>query len=317
MQRVCIGDHLKILVTGGAGFVGSNIAKEAIKKGWGVRVLDNFFLGSSENLREIMDEIELIRGDVRNEKLVKKATRGVDYIFHQAAVSSSQMFVPDPSLGISVNVQGFSNLLRYAHESGVQRVVHASTSTIYGTLPTPHREDMYIDRCRNFYSMTKFAAEQLAKTFTAERGLETVGLRYFSIYGPGEKSKGKYANLLTQFLWWIKKGERPIIYGDGKQTRDFVYVTDVVRANFLAATKKKASGEVFNVGTGKPISVNDATALLNKYLGTEKKPKYAPNPITGYVYKHQADTTKSRKVLGFNAQIPFEKGLKMLVKCYE
>lgn len=312
-----MGDHLKILVTGGAGFIGSNIAREAIKKGWEVRVLDNFFLGSLENLNDIIDEIELIRGDIRNEKLVKRATRDVDYIFHQAAVSSSQMFVPDPSLGISVNVQSFSNLLRYAHENGVRRVVYASTSTIYGDLPTPHREDMRIERCPNFYATTKLASEYLAKTFTLDRGLETVGLRYFSIYGPGEKPKGKYANLVTQFLWWMKKGERPIIYGDGSQTRDFTYVKDVVKANFLAAKRKKASGEVFNVGTGKSTSVNAVTALLNKYLGTKIKPKYTRNPIKGYVYHTKADTTKSKKLLGFKAEIPLEKGLKLLVRCYE
>ncbi len=289
----------------------------ALKKGWEVRVLDNFFLGKPENLKDVIGDIQLIKGDVRDGKFVKVATKDVDYIFHQAAISSSQMFVPDPGLGISVNVQGFSNLLHYARENGVKRVVHASTSTIYGSLPTPHREDYYIKRCGNFYSVTKFAAEHLAKTFTAEMGLETVGLRYFSVYGPGERHKGKYANLITQFLWGMKKGKRPIIYGDGKQTRDFIHVADVVRANLLAAVKKRASGEIINVGTGRPIKVNDATSLLNKYLGTKIKPKYAPNPITGYVYQHQANTTKAEKLIGFKAQIPFKKGLKMLVKCYE
>ena len=304
-------------MTGGAGFIGSNIVKGALKKGWEVRVIDNFFLGKAENLADVQKDIELIKGDIRDENSVKQATRGVDYIFHQAAISSSQMFVPDPGLGISVNVQGFSNLLRYAHQNGVKRVVHASTSTIYGSLPTPHREDYFIDRCGNFYSVTKFAAEHLAKTFTAERGLETVGLRYFSVYGPGETHKGKYANLITQFLWGMKKGERPVIYGDGRQTRDFVYVEDVVRANLLAATAKRGSGEVINVGTGNPVPVNDATTLLNKYLGTDLKPKYQPNPITGYVYKHQADTAKAAKLIGFKAKVPFAKGLKLLIKCYE
>lgn len=307
---------MRVLVTGGAGFIGSNIVRESLKKRWEVRVLDNFFLGKSDNLDDVMDEIELFRGDICDEKLMKKATRGVDYVFHQAAISSSQMFVPDPSLGISVNVMGFANLLRWAHENGVGRVVHASTSTIYGSLPTPFKEDVYIPKCGNFYSMTKFAAEHLAKTFTAERGLETVGLRYFSVYGPGEGPKGKYANLITQFVWGMKKGERPLIYGDGKQTRDFIYVGDVAHANFLAATKKGVAGEVFNVGTGRPISVNDATALLSKYMGKNIKPKYAPNPITGYVYRHQADTRKARKLLGFEAKVPFEKGLKTLIECY-
>ncbi|MFN4133677.1 MAG: NAD-dependent epimerase/dehydratase family protein [Candidatus Hadarchaeales archaeon] len=307
---------VKILVTGGAGFIGSNIVRRALERGWEVRVLDNLFLGSSENLKDIMSDIEFLRGDVRDEKIVKKAVRGVDFIFHQAAASSSQMFVPDPGLGISVNIIGFANILRHACEEGVKRVIHASTSTIYGSLPTPFREDMHIPRCGNFYSMTKFAAEHLAKTYTAEKGLETVGLRYFSVYGPGERPKGKYANLITQFVWGMKKGERPVIYGDGTQTRDFIHVNDVVRANLLAAQKKGVAGEVFNVGTGKPISVNNAAELLNEYLGTDIKPIYKPNPIVGYVYKHQADTTKAKRMLGFEAKIPFEKGLKMLIECY-
>jgi len=305
------------LITGGAGFVGSNIAREAIKKGWEVRILDNFFLGSLENLNGIVDEVELIKGDIRNERLVNRATQDVDYIFHQAAVSSSQMFVPNPSSGISVNVQGFVNLLHYAHKNNVRRVIHASTSTIYGSLPVPHREDMYIKRCPNFYATTKLASEYLAKTFTLNHNLETVGLRYFSIYGSGEKPKGEYANLITQFLWWMKKGEKPIIYGDGLQTRDFTYVKNVVKANFLAMKRKNVSGEVFNVGTGKSTSVNVATTLLNKYLGTDIKPKYMRNPIKGYVYHTQADMTKSKRLLGFKAETSLERGLKMLVGCYK
>ncbi len=311
------GDYLRALVTGGAGFIGSNIVKAALKKGWEVSVLDNFFLGKSHNLDDVSKEITLVKADVRDEKAVRKATKGVDYVFHQAAVSSSQMFVPYPDLGISVNVQGFANLLRCCHENGVKRVVHASTSTIYGALPTPHREDYYIERCGNFYAMTKFTAEHLAKTFTAEKGLETVGLRYFSVYGPGETHKGKFANLITQFVWGMKKGERPVIYGDGKQTRDFVYAGDVAKANLLAAEAKAASGQVVNVGTGNPVPVNEATRLLNKHLGTHLEPVYKPNPITGYVYKHQADVSKAKKLIGFKAEVPFAEGLKMLIKCYE
>jgi nucleoside-diphosphate-sugar epimerase len=304
---------MKILVTGGAGFIGSNLAREAVERGWQVRVFDNFYLGSLENLSIIKKEIELIKGDIRDKKTIDAATRGVDYIFHQAAVSSSQMFVPDPSEGFSVNVQGFANLLFHAHKNGVQRVVYASTSSIYGDLPTPHREDMFIKSCPNHYAASKLASEYLAKAHTLEHGLETVGLRYFSVYGPGEEKKGKYANMVSQFLWVMRNGEPPVIYGDGSQTRDFTYVKDVVEANFLAMKKKHASGEVFNIGTGRSVTINEVVALLNKHLGKNLKPKYIRNPIRNYVYHTLADTEKAKNLLGFEARVPLEKGIEMLV----
>lgn len=308
---------MNVLITGGAGFVGSNLARETVHKGWQVRVLDNFYLGSPKNLSDIIKEIEVIKGDIRSGKTVDRATRGVDYVFHQAAVSSSRMFVPDPSEGFSVNVQGFANLLFHAHKNGVQRVIYASTSSIYGDLPTPHREDMFIKSCPNHYAASKLASEHLAKAHTLEHGLETVGLRYFSIYGPGEEHKGRYANMISQFLLGMRKGEPPVIYGKGSQTRDFTYVKDAVEANFLAAGKKGISREVFNIGTGKSTTINAAAALLNKYLGMDLKPRYVRNPIKNYVYHTLADTTKAKKLLGFKAKVPLEKGIEILARHYE
>ena len=308
---------MNVLITGGAGFVGSNLAREAVHKGWRVRVLDNFYLGSPKNLSDIIKEIELIKGDIRSRKTVNRATRGVDYVFHQAAVSSSQIFVPDPSEGFSVNVQSFANLLFHAHKNGVKRVIYASTSSIYGDLPTPHREDMFIKSCPNHYAASKLASEHLAKAHTLEHGLETVGLRYFSIYGLGEGHKGRYANMISQFLLGMRKGVPPVIYGDGSQTRDFTYVKDVVEANFLAARKKCISGEVFNIGTGKATTLNVLVALLNKCLGMNLKPKHVRNPIKNYVYHTKADITKAKKLLGFEAKTTLEMGIERLIRHYE
>jgi nucleoside-diphosphate-sugar epimerase len=308
---------MKCLVTGGAGFIGSNLAREAVERGWQVRLLDNFYLGSSENLSSLKREIKLINGDIRDRKTIDAATKGIDYIFHQAAVSSSQMFVPDPSEGFSVNVQGFANLLFHAHKNGVQRVVYASTSSIYGDLPTPHREDMFIKSCPNHYAASKLASEYLAKAHTLQQGLETVGLRYFSVYGPREERKGKYANMISQFLWGMKREETPVIYGDGFQTRDFTYVKDIVEANFLATKKKRASGEVFNIGTGRSTTINAAVSLLNKNLGTNLKPKHVRNPIKNYVCHTLADTEKAKNLLGFEAKTSLEKGIKILLSYSE
>jgi nucleoside-diphosphate-sugar epimerase len=307
---------MKILITGGAGFIGSNLAREAVRRGWGVRVLDSFFLGSLKNLSGIADSIEIIKDAVDNEKTVDAATRGVDYIFHEAAVSSSQMFLRDPRIGVSVNVKGIINLLHSAHQNGVRRIIYASTSSIYGALPTPQREDIGIIKCPNQYAATKLASEYIAKAYTLEHGLETVGLRYFSIYGPGEEPKGEYANMVSQFLWDMKKGKRPVIYGDGNQTRDFVFVNDVVRANFLAM-KKPVSGEVFNVGSGKATTINTLVNLLNKCLGMTMEPVYVKNPIKNYVKHTLADTSKAKKLLKFEPRTPLKNGIEKLVEHYQ
>jgi UDP-glucose 4-epimerase len=307
---------MKILVTGGAGFVGSNLARAAVRREWEVRILDNLYLGSLENLFDIKDEIEIIKGDIKNAKTVDVATRDIDYIFHEAAVSSSQMFLKDPRVGVSVNVEGFINLLHSAHQNGVRRIIYASTSSIYGALPTPQREDMTIIECPNQYAATKLASEYIAKAFTLQQGLETVGLRYFSIYGPGERPKGSFANMISQFLWGMIEGKQPVIYGDGNQTRDFVYVDDLVEANFLAM-KKPVSREVFNVGGGKATTINTVVELLNKQLGLDMKPVYLENPIKNYVYHTLADVTKAKKSLGFKAKISPEKGIEKLVKYYQ
>ena len=306
---------MRVLVTGGAGFIGSNITEALVERGHDVVVLDNFFMGKKENLQEISDKIEFVEGSITDENLINKITKDVDVICNQAAASSSPMFSLDGlRSAVNVNVDGFNIILKSAVENNVKRVVYASTSSIYGNNPPPLREDMKVIP-PNFYAATKLMNEYSAALFSQNHGLETVGFRYMSIYGRHEEGKTIYANLVTQFLWMMQKGKRPIIYGDGKQTRDFVYSKDVARANLMAIeSKKKLSGEVLNIGIGKATSLNQLIVLLNKALGEKIKPKYVRMPVKNYIKTQRADIKKTKKVLHFSAKYSLEEGLKDILK---
>jgi UDP-glucose 4-epimerase len=300
---------MRMLVTGGAGFIGSNLTGMLIEKGHEVIVLDNFSLGTESNLAAVRNDITLVKGDIRDFDLVKKTVRSVDVIFHQAAASSSPMFKENLSDALAVNIQGTTNVLNAAKLNGVKRVIYASTSSIYGDEPQPLREDMPV-RPVNFYASSKLMKEHLACLFGLEYGLETVGLRYASVYGPHEEGKGKFANLVSQFLWTMKKDEQPVIYGDGKQTRDLTFVKDICQANILAATTKKAMlGEVFNVGTGKATDMNNLVSVMNVMLGKKIKPKYVKMTVKNYIHYQLHDITKITKTLGYRPQYPLERGI--------
>ena len=299
---------MKILVTGGAGFVGSNLVEELVKLGHDVVVLDNFFLGTKKNLEGL--GVETFNGDIRDADIVSKAADAAEVIFNEAAASSSPMFAKNLRDAVSVNVDGFINILNAARDNG-SKVVYASTSSIYGNLPPPLREDVNVTP-PNFYSVTKLFNEQLASIYTTEYGIETVGFRYMSVYGPKEEGKGVFANLVSQFLWSLKKNEQPVIYGDGKQTRDFVYVKDVVQANILAMKTGKG-GEVFNVGTGVATSLNSLVALLNRLLEKNIQPKYIEMPVKNYIDTQLADITKIKKMLGFEPKYILEQGIKDMI----
>ncbi len=299
--------HMKILVTGGAGFVGSNLAEELSKLGNDVVVLDNFFLGTEKNTEGL--GVDVIKGDLRDAEAVNKACNGVDVIFNQAAASSSPMFAKNLREAVAVNVDGFVNILNAAKENGTQRIVYASTSSLYGNTAGKLREDMKITP-PNFYSATKLANENLARVFTTECGIETVGLRYMSVYGPREEGKGVFANLVSQFLWAMQKNEQPVIYGNGAQTRDFVYVKDVVQANILAMEKNKIGSEIFNVGTGTATSLNSLISLLNRLLGKNIQPKYIEIPVKNYIDTQLSDIAKIKTVLGYAPQYTLEDGIK-------
>ncbi|MFA4819913.1 MAG: SDR family NAD(P)-dependent oxidoreductase [Candidatus Aenigmatarchaeota archaeon] len=301
---------MKILVTGGTGFIGSNLVEALIADGHSVTVLDNFSLGKMENLTSVKNKIKVMNGDLRDLETVKKATKGVDIVFNEAAASSSPMFINDLKNAVSVNVDGFINVLNACRINDVEKLVYASTSSIYGNSKPPLREDMLVTPV-NFYASTKLLNEHLAILFSREYGLETIGFRYMSIYGPHEESKGIYANLATQFLWAMQRNEQPVIYGDGTQTREFTYVMDVVAANLLAMNlKKNIGGEILNIGTGTCTSLNNLVAVINKILGKSIKPKYVKNTVKGYIDAQLSDITKIKTTLGYAPKYTLEKGLR-------
>ncbi|MBI2579887.1 MAG: SDR family NAD(P)-dependent oxidoreductase [Candidatus Aenigmarchaeota archaeon] len=295
---------MKILVTGGAGFIGSNLVAALARKGHEVVVLDNFFLGTEKNL--VGMDIRLVKADITDYETVLKASGECDIIFNEAAASSSPMFKKEMRRSVSVNIDGFINVMNAAKENGVKRVVYASTSSIYGNTSGPLKEDM---KCVpvNLYASTKLMNEHVA---LLSDGVETVGLRYMSVYGPGEEPKGMFANLASQFLWAMRKGDSPVIYGDGSQTRDFTYVKDVVSANILAMESGKRLNDVFNVGTGVETSLNGLVKIINKILGKGIKPEYVGNDMKNYISSQKADLEKIRKCLGYEPEFTLEQGIK-------
>jgi len=306
----------KVLVTGGAGFIGSNLVHELVSKGIEVKVLDDLFLGSESNLKEVKEDIEFIKGSVLDNEKVEEAVKNCDTVFHQAARSSSPMHKEKPVNGLEVNVSGFVNVCEAAAEEGVDKIVYASTSSMYGSVEPPHREHTG-EVPTNLYTASKMARERYAQVYSYNEKIQTTGLRYFSVYGPREKSKGKYANVVTQFLWRMQKDEKPVIWGDGEQSRDFTYVKDIVKANILAAERdKEIDGKQFNIGTGRDRTFNNAVEEINSLLGKNIKPKHIENPRDKYVETTKADYSRAENKLGYKPDYSFEEGLKETVEYY-
>jgi UDP-glucose 4-epimerase len=299
---------MKILVTGALGFIGSNIAIRLANEGHDVSCLDNMHTGAEENLAPVKAKVKIHRkasGEIAslNEKF--------DAILHQGVFSSSPMYKKNPHLTAKV-LDEWISVLEFARKNPC-RLVYASSSSLYNGNAPPHREDMAI-KATDFYTEGRYAMERIAKLYSDFYGVKSTGLRYFSVYGPNERSKGRYANLVTQFLWEMKAGRAPVILGDGKQARDFTYVDDVVEANLLAMEHEGT--DVFNVGTGRSVSLNEVVTLLNSKLKTSIAPAYRPNTIKNYVQLTQADTQKAKAALGFVAKTPLEQGVEKLIRHY-
>lgn len=306
----------KVLVTGGAGFIGSNLVHELVSRGVEVKVLDDLYLGDRQNLEGVIDDIEFIEGSVLDRDRVEKAVEGVDTVFHQAARSSAPMHMEEPRKGARVNIEGFINTCEAAIEEDVEKVVYASTSSMYGSVEPPHREDMG-EVPTNLYTASKMSRERYGECYSYNERIETTGLRYFAVYGPRERAKGKFANVVTQFLWKIMDDERPVIWGDGSQTRDFTFVEDVVKANILAAERgEELDGKYFNVGTGKDVSFNTVVEKINEVLGKNVEPKHVDNPRDKYVQITKADISRAREKLGYEPQYSFMEGLEKAVEYY-
>ena len=302
---------MKVLLTGGAGFVGSNIV-ENICEDHDVIVLDDLTFGNKKNVDDY--GVEFVKGSVMDVALLNKLCKQCDYVFHNAAMSSSPMLKEQPKLGMEVNMIGFMNVMKAASDNSVKKIIYASTSSMYNGNPLPFSETQPIT-AKTFYEASFRTREIVAQTYYYENNLSSVGLRYFSVYGPKELHKGQYANNISQFLWDMMASKSPLIYGDGTQRRDFTFVHDVVSANILAMTSNIDFG-IFNVGTGLGTNFNDLVALINKILGTRIEPKYIENPLKNYVRDTIADLSLIAKSLGYKPQWTLENGIKFLVDYY-
>lgn len=307
----------RALVTGGAGFIGSNIVEKLVEQDVEVVVLDDLYLGTEDNLENVRNDIEFVEGSVLDTEKVEEAMQGCDVVFHQAARSSSPMHKENPAEGARVNIEGFINVAEAAIDEEVEKIVYASTSSMYGTVSPPHREDMDL-KPQNRYTASKMSREMYAQCYSYKGEIQTTGLRYFSVFGPHEKGKGKYANVVTQFLWKMMDGEQPVIWGDGTQERDFVFVEDVVEANIRAAKRKsdELDGEVINIGRSDPVTFNEVVEKINAALGTDIRPEKIENPRDKYVKEHRADNSKAEELLGWTPNHSFEEGLEKTVDYY-
>lgn len=302
------------LVTGGAGFIGSHIVDELVRRRDKVRVIDDLSSGKRENL-EGVSEIEFIEGDIRDLALLKKTLKGCDYVIHQAALRSVPKSMKNPALYDEVNVMGTLNVLSASAENGVKRVVFASSSSIYGdSTKLPQNEDQ-IPQPISPYAATKLAGEHYCRVFAKSYGLETVALRYFNVFGPRQSLESEYAVVIPKFITCMLKGEQPPIHGDGEQTRDFTYIDNVVDANLAAAMRDGISGEVFNVACGKGHSLLDLVRILNEIMGKEIKPRFT-EPRPGDVKHTLSDITKMKKLLHFDPKIDFVLGLRKTIEYF-
>jgi nucleoside-diphosphate-sugar epimerase len=300
---------MRYLVTGGAGFIGSNTVDELVRRGHNVVVLDDLSSGKAENLAGAKGKIELLQHSIADLDRLQEACRGVDYVLHMAARTSVPRSVKEPLETNHINVDGTLNVLVAARDAKVKRVVFAGSSAVYGETPTlPKREDMPPAPISP-YGVSKLAAEVYGQVFQRSYGLEFVSLRYFNVFGPRQDPGSPYSGVLSLFNSAVLHGTQPTIYGDGEQSRDFTYVGNVVEANLLACEAKRAAGLAINIGTGNRYTLNQTLALLEKITGRPAKAKYAP-PREGDIRDSQADITRARDVLGYNPRFGFEEGLK-------
>ncbi len=300
---------MKILVTGGLGFIGSHTAERLVKEGHDVHVLDNLHTGSEANVSAIKKRIKITKGDSGS---IGNLGQKFDAIIHLGIYSSTPMYRENPQLTAKALADWLA-VLEYARRND-SRTVFASSSSLYNGNNPPHREGMPI-AVTDFYTEARYAMERLAALYADLYSLHAVGLRYFSVYGPRERSKGGYANLISQFLWAMREGKRPVVFGDGTQSRDFIHIDDVVKANLLALGYGKHG--IFNIGTGKAATLNRVVELLNAELGVCIKPEYRPNTIANYVSHTLADTRLAAEKLRFHSSISLEEGISRLVKHHE
>ena len=300
------------LVTGGTGFIGSNLVEKLLERGDKVRILDNFSTGKWENISTYRKDVEVIEGDVRDFRTVRDAMAGVDFCLHQAAVTSVTRSVENPHDTTEVNIKGTLNVLLSAKEIKNIRVIYASSASIYGTNPElPRKEDM-IPEPISPYALSKFTGEHYCRVFHRAFDMQVVTLRYFNVFGKRQDTESPYSAVIPRFSKALLRGTSPTIYGDGNQTRDFTNVGNVVEACLLACERREADGEVFNIGCGKRTSINELFALLREILQVEITPVYVEEK-PGEVKHSQADIEKAKRLLGYEPKISLKEGLKEMV----
>ena len=299
----------RVLVTGGAGFIGSNLVRALLDRGDSVRVLDNFSTGNRHNLDGLEDDVEVIEGELRSYERVHNAVRGVELVYHQGALPSVPRSVQDPLTTSAVTIEGTLNVLLAARDEDVQRVVFASSSSVYGNTGTLPRTETQQPDPISPYAVAKLAAERYCVSFHRVYALETVALRYFNVFGPRQDPTSQYAAVVPRFIAAVDEGQPVPIHGDGTQSRDFTYVENVVQANLLAGDRAGAGGTVLNVATGRQATVNELADAIGAALGKPVEREYLPSR-TGDVTDSWADIGEARRVLGYETSVELEDGLR-------
>jgi UDP-glucose 4-epimerase len=304
------------LVTGGAGFIGSHIATALVERGDKVRVLDNLSTGYLSNLAHIADGVEVIEGDVSDADACARAVDGVDCVFHQAALASVPRSVAEPLATNLACVTGTVTLLDAARKANVRRVVYAGSSSAYGDQPTSSKRETDLPNPLSPYAAAKLAAENYCQAFTSTYGLETVTIRYFNVFGPRQDPTSEYSAVIPLFITAILDGRTPVVYGDGRQSRDFTFIENIVHGNLLAADAKGVAGRVFNVANGKQTDLLELLAAINRTLGTDVKPEHRDARV-GDVRESLADISAARELLKYEPQVDFDEGLRRSIDFYK
>ncbi len=306
---------MRYLVTGGAGFIGSNTVDELVRRGHSVVVLDDLSAGKEENLAQVAAKITFVRASITDIEKVRVACQDADYVLHLAARTSVPRSVKDPLETNRINVEGTLNVLVAARDAKVKRVVFAASSSAYGETPTLPKVETMLTAPISPYGVSKWAGEVYAQVFGHVYGLENVSLRYFNVFGPRQDAGSPYSGVLSKFITALLDGGQPVVFGDGEQSRDFTYVENVVQANLLACEAPAVSGRVINIGTGGRFTLNQTLELLAKISGKPASPKYDP-PREGDIRHSQADISLAHSSLGYAPQVGFEEGLRRTWEWY-
>ena len=306
----------KFLVTGGAGFIGSNICKRLVSQDCFVRVVDNLITGKKSNLSEVIDKIEFIQADMGDSEVAQSAMKDIDVVLHEGALPSVPVSIDNPAATHKHCVDATFTLLLAARDAGIKRFVYAASSSAYGDAPTSPKVETMPASPLSPYAVAKLTGEYYCSVFYNIYGLETVSLRYFNVFGPYQDPASQYAAAIPAFVTAILKGEPPTIYGDGEQSRDFTYIDNVVDANLLAARARQTQGEVINIACGQAVTVNEIIDMINNLLGKSVKPTYTP-PRPGDVKHSLADITAAKNLIDYKPNVSFNNGLRLAIDWYK